>query len=59
MEPLCMLEDWEKMDTSGVADVSDERLLQLCTCAGIASGWGQLAELMKRYAHVRGIEKVL
>ena len=44
-----LLQDWRIMDTSRVSNLTDEQLFQMLEKSPIVSGWGLVAELMKRY----------
>jgi len=51
--------DFNKIDTSRVTGISDEKLLirlKHMELVGV-SGWGLVAELAKRYADVKGIAR--
>lgn len=41
--------DWKEIDTSLAENLTDENLLEQCSFSMIASGWGNIAELMKRF----------
>ena len=43
------LKDFENIDTSRVKDISDLKLIEECRKSEIVNGWGQLAELLKRF----------
>lgn len=51
IEPIdmLMLNDWKTMDTSGAAILSDKHLLAVVSQSRVSTGWGNIAELMKRY----------
>ncbi len=53
--PLHLLEDWRIMDTSLALRFSDEDLLDMIGHLDHLHGWGLIAELMKRYAALKGI----
>ena len=50
-----LLKDWKEMDTSRAAKLTDEQLLEMISLIHIVNGWGLVAELMKRYATVKGL----
>lgn len=41
--------NFEEIDTSEVKELSDRELINRCRISEIFSGWGQLAELLKRF----------
>lgn len=50
-----MLRGWRRIDTSLVEKITDEQLLDRIETIPLNGGWGLLAELMKRYARLKGI----
>mgnify|MGYP001560420265 CR=1 FL=1 len=50
-----ILKDWKTMDTRLAERYSDETLLEQTALANVLGGWGQIAELMKRYARLKGL----
>ena len=50
IDALCFLEDFESIDTTYVKKLSNKELIDRCRSASIVCGWGNLAELMKRFS---------
>lgn len=43
------LRDYENVDTGRLKNMSGVEVIELCRQSEICSGWGQLAEILKRY----------
>lgn len=46
---------WAEMDTTYAEQFSDQELLRFAAAAQIGNGYGNVAELFKRFASARGI----
>ena len=50
-----LLHDWIHIDTDGARSLTDIQLLHHISQMPITNGWGLVAELMKRYASLKGM----
>ena len=47
---LISLMEFEHVDTSRVEKLSNQDLVRLCRGSSVSEGWGQLAEVLKRFS---------